>query len=357
MSTLSASEAITPVFQRTEPVLFQPFRIGCFWKLAATAHLALMGSLFVPAPLATLLPHAHGTRPGAALFHILPPLFAGALMFLFFYVGAGLQFARFDIVLRGEYERPFWRRYAPFTGRRPGLKLALSALFLLVLGASLAFVLPRILAHLQVTPGQWPPPGLFLHLFLLEAILCLSIFFLIFCCSSLFDDCILPSVTLEGVSLREAFRRFAALLRNEPGAFLYHVVFKFVFALGCAIAMEIGTLVTEWILAIPLVLLGLVGWPPLHTLGPTGHLLIATGLGVLLLTIAAILFYATVGFIGEVLLFLQFYALYFLAGRYPLLGGLLDPPAPDFADPTPPPPAPASQQLPFFQADTAPPTT
>jgi hypothetical protein len=354
MRTLSASEAITPAFQRTEPVLFQPFQIGCFWRLAATAHLALMGSIFLPAPLA-MLPHAHGTRPGAALFHILPPLFAGAVMFLFFYVGAGLQFARFDIVLRGEYEKPFWRRYAPLTGRWPGLKLALSALCLFVLGASLAFVLPRIVAYLQVTPGQRPPPGLFLHLFLIEAILCLAVFFLIFC-SSLLDDCILPSITLEGVSLREAFRRFAALLRNEPGALVYHVVFKLVFALGCAIAMEIGTLLTEWILAIPLALIGFVGWPLLHTLGPADHLLMVTGLGVLLLTFAAILFYVTVGFIGEVLLFLQVYGLYFLARRYPLLGGLLDPPAPDFAYPTPPPPAPTPSQLPFLHPDPAPPT-
>ena len=325
MRPLSASEAITPAFQRTKAVLFQPFQIGRSWKLAATAYLAVMGSMFVPTPLVALFHHPHGSRLGAALFQAILPLvilFACALMFVFFYIGARLQFVRFDIVLRvaKRRSRPSGRRYAPFTWRWIGIKLALSALFLVLLGAPLAFVLPRALAQLQITPGQRPAPGLFLDLFLLEAIFWLALFALMFS-SSLLDDFLLPSIALEGVSLREAFRRFDALLRSEPGALLFYAFFKAVLALACGIAMEIGIVVTECILAIPLLLVGFLGWLMLHTTSvPPGHLLMATGVVLLGLAFAAILTYVTTGFIGAFVLFLQAYALYFLAGRYPMLG-------------------------------------
>jgi len=122
------------------------------------------------------------------------------------------------------------------------------------------------------------------------------------------------------------------------------------------IAMEIGILVTEFILAIPLLLVGFLGWLLLHHLGPAGHILMATGVVVLVLAFAAILVYVTIGFIGAVVLFFQAYALYFLAGRYPMLGDQLDPPTPGFAYSTPPPPAPATPQLPFLSPDPERPT-
>ncbi len=210
------------------------------------------------------------------------------------------------------------------------------------------------MARLQITPGQRPAPGLFLGLFLLEGLFCLTIFFLMFC-SSLLDDFILPSIALEGVSLREAFRRFAALLHGEPGALLYYVVFKALLALACGIAMQIGIFVTEGILAIPLALVGFLGWLLLHTLGPAGHILMAAGFVVLVLAFVAMVFYVSIAFIGAFLLFLQAYALYFLAGRYPMLGDLLDPPASGYAYPTPPPPAPAAPHIPFLSPDPEPP--
>jgi hypothetical protein len=358
MHPFSASEAITPAFQRTKTVLFQPFQIGRSWKLSATAYLALMGSLFLPTPLATLLPHPHGTRPGPVLLQLFLPVFAllgSALMFLFFYIGVRLQFARFDIVLRGEKKiAPLWRRYAPFTGRWLGLKLSLSAVFFVLLGVPLGVVLPRILAKLQFTPGQRPAPALLLDLFLVEALFCFAFFFLMFC-SSLLDDFILPSIALEGVPLGEAFRRFTRLLRSEPGQLLFYAVFKALLALGCGIAMEVGILVTEFFLAIPLFLVGFLGWLLLHHLGPAGHILMATGVILLGLAFASILIYVSIGFIGAVMLFLQAYALYFLAGRYPMLGDLLDPPTPGLAYPTPPPPAPAPQ-FPFLSPDPDHPT-
>jgi hypothetical protein len=74
-------------------------------------------------------------------------------------------------------------------------------------------------------------------------------------------------------------------------------------------------------------------------------MLMAAGAIVLGLIFVAFLFYIGLLVMGCVYIFFQAYAMYFLAGRYPLLGSLLDPPPPALirAEPLPPdvPPAPA----------------
>jgi hypothetical protein len=358
MRALSASAAITPAFDRTRAVLFQPFQIGRSWKLAATAYLAMLGGVFLPTPLIWLVQHPHAGRHGAALLQVILPfvvLLGCAIAFLFFYIGARLQFARFDIVLRGEKKiAPLWRRCGPLVGRWIGLKLGLSGLFFILFGAPLAFLFSRFMANLQFVPGRPPAPYFVLHLFLVEALLFLSIFSAMFC-SSLLDDFILPSIALEGVPLSEAFRRFAALVRSELGPVVYYVFLKALLAVGCGIALEVAIIFGELVIAIPLALIGLLGWLLLHTLGPAGHILLVAGVIVLILAFAVLILYLIIGLIGAVLLFFQAYALYFLGGRYPMLGDLLEPLPSSFAYPPPPPPAPAPPPLPSLQPHPEPP--
>ena len=65
--------------------------------------------------------------------------------------------------------------------------------------------------------------------------------------------------------------------------------------------------------------------------------------GLILASWAILLYIATVGF---VMTFNQAYALYFLGGRYPLLGNLLEPPPPVYPyAPTPPTPPPTFHPL------------
>ena len=49
-----------------------------------------------------------------------------------------------------------------------------------------------------------------------------------------------------------------------------------------------------------------------------------------------------IGLVGTVFVFTQSYALYFLGGRYPLLGNIIEPPP--FPYPTPPPPLAAKDE-------------
>ncbi|HWZ50839.1 MAG TPA: hypothetical protein VNW54_05185 [Granulicella sp.] len=359
MRTLSASEAIAPAVERTKAVLFQPFQIGRSWKLAATAYLAAMGGLFLPMPLTALLQHGHGSSLAAAAVAVVLRwifgLLGAAVLFVLFYIGARLQFARFDIVLRGEkMVAPLWRRYAPVAWRWIGLKLALSAVFLALAAVPLALVLPQLTARLQVAPGQRPSPHLLLSLLLFEAVIGLAIFAMMFC-SSLLDDFVLPSIALEGTPLGEALRRFGALIRSETGPFFFYLFFKALLAIACVIAMEIVILLSELLAFIPLGLLGALGWLLLHHLGPSGHILMLAGGVVLVLLFAVFAFYASLGMAGASVLFFQAYALYFLGGRYPLLGDLLEPPPPGFAYPAPPPlpgtPDPTPPQLPLLRPD------
>ena len=54
MQRLNAIDAITPAFTRTHEILFQPFRVGRSWKLAAAQYFGLLGAFFAPLPLMLL---------------------------------------------------------------------------------------------------------------------------------------------------------------------------------------------------------------------------------------------------------------------------------------------------------------
>jgi hypothetical protein len=162
--------------------------------------------------------------------------------------------------------------------------------------------------------------------------------------SGLLGDFILPSLALEGTTLAEAFRRMGQLIRQEPGEFFLYALLKTVLGgaayLGVIIAFEIVLLIVVLILFLAAALIGfllhLAGVPPI----------VLTFLRIFLLFAFEIFFigYALLLAIGPVLTFLDAYALYFLGGRYPMLGDLLDrstpPPAYAYAAafPYPPPP-------------------
>jgi hypothetical protein len=326
MRTLSASEAISPAIDRTKSVLFEPFQKGRSWKLAATAYLAVMGNVFLPTHLAFLgMPR----QPGMAgtnflLFFLLFGVIVTVVMALFFYAGVRLQFVRFDIVLtRSKMVAPLWRKYAFCTWRWLGLKLVLSIAFLIICGAPMVALFRFFMAHTP-TPGQQPPPE-FVSSFLLAymgfvlGIGALMLF------ASLLNDFVLPPVALENATVSEGLRRFFGLFRKEPGQLISYILFKAVLGIAAAVAMEIGIILVELVAAIPLGLIAFVGWFLLHSHGQIGQILIVAGSVVLALIFFVFIFYTTIGLFGCPVLFFQAYALYFLGGRYPLLGDLLEP--------------------------------
>ena len=333
MRPLSATECISPAVERTKLMLFTPFRIGRTWKLCITAYLCRIGTLFFPFPLIYLafLPavRSAGGTLGVTLLCI-TVLLLTALFVYVFHLCSRLQFAYFDMVLnRGEFVAPAWRKYGPQSLSWTGLKILIgSALTLICAAPTVAYVrhvIPVFRSLPAMTPGQPPPPQLMaaivsLYVGYFAILLIFGFFFLI---SSLLSDFIVPSLALEDTGIKEAFRRMSVLIRNEPGEFALYTLIKTVLgvvAYMCAIiAWEIAFTLCTLILA---GIAGLIGYL-LHLAGIPSMILIvlAIALGILWYGFSL---YTTMFPIGVVLTFLDAYALYFLGGRYPMLGGLLD---------------------------------
>jgi len=357
MPILSALDAISPAFARTKLVLFTPLRKGRTWKLSATAYLATVGAVFLPFPLIYLgfLPMARKAGGSLAAWGLITGvLLLTALYVWIFHLCSRIRFAFFDIVLnRGEFVAPAWRKYGPQARKFTAFKILLGTIVTAVFAVPAAGYFYHFFSVISsIKPGQEPPPELIFGLFAgyMLAYFGLGMFFF---ASTLLNDFIVPSLALEDTSLGEAFRRFGRFIRNEPGQFALYVLMKFVLGfagyMGAIIAFEIVFLVAIAIIALIAFGIGFL----LHMAGVSTVVL--TVLGVILAVACYLFFlvYCLILVIGAVLTFLESYKLYFLSGRYPMLGELLDrstppptiyAPPPSYPAPNYPPPPPAIEQ-------------
>jgi hypothetical protein len=126
-----------------------------------------------------------------------------------------------------------------------------------------------------------------------------------------------------------------------------YIFFKVVLALAGGIGWYLGILLAMIIAAIPLGIVAALGLLLFHFFGLAGHVLITAGGFVLYLGFMAFVFYMEIGLYGCIVIFLQAYALYFLGGRYPLLGNILEPNDSDVARAIVPPPFSLMPEPPF----------
>ena len=287
-----------------------------------------------------------------------------ALWTWIFHLCSRLQFAYFDIVVnRGEFVAPAWRKYRtqalPWTGIKILAGSILTLLCAIPLTAYVRHLIPAF-KSMMIATGQPPPPHFFravLSVYAGEFVLALG-FGAIYLVGSILTSFLLPSLALENTGIREAFRRMTELIHREPGEFAIFVLLK----AGLGVAAYIGaTVIWEIVFLLVTFLLGaivfLFGFL-LHLAGvPT---VVLTVLGVFLAVVWYIVgvFYSLMLAIGPAWTFLDTYALYFLGGRYPMLGDLLDqstPPAPPlpaypypaaYAGYPPPPPGPVGDSNP-----------
>ncbi len=348
MRPLSATECISPAIERTKLVLFTPFRKGRTWKLCATAYLCRGGTIFFPFPLISLalVPLAKSAGGMPAVVVLVAVLFAlSGLFFLWlFHLCSRLQFAFFDIVAnRGDFVAPAWRKYGPQSLAWTGVKVLLGCVATLATAAPLVALFHRIApifaALRTIQPGQ-PPPLRLIGAFYAGYGVLLLIFGTLYLVSSLLTDFILPSLALEDTGMAEAFRRMVELIRREPGEFILYTVLKVVLGMaaymGAVIAWEIAFILVTLILALVVFAIGFV----LHLIGVPSVVLSVLGFLVAFAWYLFIAFYSLLLAVGPVLTFLDAYAVYFVGGRYPLLGDLLDKSTPPPAYPysfTPPP--------------------
>jgi hypothetical protein len=359
MQRLNAIDAISPAFTRTHDLLFRPFRLGRSWKLAASSYVGFAGAIFVPVPLFFLLiPFLPGTDQLGRTFALAIGTVYTAIFFVIFYLGARMSLVDFEMIAtRQKFIAPMWRHYGrrvwPWIGLKVAVGTVLSAAMTPFLINSGKQLFGLILAMPKVTPGQPPNPMLFQSFF--NQIISVELHFVVVYlvlkfASTLLDDFVKPFFLLEDIPLAAAISRgFAVFLADPIGCILY-LLLKFVLSVIALIMWYIADLVVTILLLLVLLIVGGIGagiiYLTSHAAGhgqaPIGAVLLVAGAIVLYGSLFVCMFWYQIGSVGYLLTLLDAYALYFLGGRYPLLGNLLEPgPGAPF---TPPPVFPSSDE-------------
>jgi len=330
MRVLSATEAITPAIDRAKALL-QPFALGRWLKLGLVALLAEMSGQFAFPPLGgSSQPHQHfaapwsGAASGAAILAIAVVAVIGLVLTLvLFYLGSRMQLVLMDLVAtRTTLVAPAWHRTASRTWRWIGLKVLCFLAFVILMGILLAYPI-FLLAHAFAQNKAGAIGGFalfFVAIFLAVFVAALVAWFL--------RDFVLPFILFGDARPGDALRSAVFIARCEPGSVLFYFFMKFVLMLAAGIACELCFVLAVLACGIPTGAIGAAMWFLLRHSGPLAHAIMYGGfalLGVVFLTgmVCSILCIS-----AAVLIFYQSYALYFVGGRYPQLGNLLEPPPP-----------------------------
>jgi hypothetical protein len=248
-----------------------------------------------------------------------------AVSLLMFYLSSRLQFVLLDSVLRGDaHIAPIWRRYARATWYWIGLKVAFFCVALVCVSPVLVPMVIRFIHMSRAQHAARDPMSFFAAMLGFLG----TIFFIVLLISAaytLLNDFGLPSMALEGTPLAVTIRRVWGLLRSEPGPVLLYLVMRLVLGLVVSIACIVGLVIALLIALIPFGGVGAILWASLRHSALPGHMLMVVGLSALGLAYGALALLAAVMLFGYVQIFFQAYGLYFLGGRYPLVGAYLNP--------------------------------
>jgi hypothetical protein len=353
MQPLSATDAIAPAWQHTRRLLLGPRNPRLFFKIAAVAFFAEVTSFSFSFSKPMHAGHGGGASPlvlGAILGIVLACVAVGLVVaFALFYLSSRLQFTLFHIVLRSEAQvAPIWRRYAAATWRWMGLKLLF---FLAALACVTPIFIPAVLYFIHAISLQSHGDHSHIVSFILTMFAFVVVIFLfvvtVAVVTILLRDFAVPSMALEGTPLRETVSRVVALTRAETGQVALYVLLRV--CLGIA-----GTFVSYMLLGVLALIVGAplggVGfglWKQFHLAGAGAHAGMIAGWILLALALLTVLAIGVICLFGYLFTFLQAYAIFFLGGRYPLMGQLLTEP--------PTPVAPAAQPQPWTPAFYTPP--
>jgi hypothetical protein len=279
-------------------------------------------------------------------FIVLISIVALLIGLVFFYISSRLQFVLFDVVLRSDTTvAPIWRRYGAVTWRWMLLKFLFFVAALLCLAPVLVpMVIHIIRATSNSTDGQMADPASFIVSIFGFVLLILLFALIIGVCYVLVRDFGLPSMALENAPMSVTIQRVLRLVRAEPGQITLYLVILLALRIACAIICYIMLFFAALIAAIPFGGAGLALWLSLRHSDTAGHIGMIAGCLLLGAVFAVIVILAAIMDFGYMFTFFQAYTLYFLGGRYPMLGAYLDPPPlPQWTSP----PAPAPLQSGF----------
>jgi hypothetical protein len=347
---LSAVDCIGPAFTQTKQQLFAPFRWGRWARLALvcllTGEFAGGGGGGPSGNFNFPVSHGKGGKHLLAIPNIdwgkilpwLPWILVGVvllflLILLWVYVASVFRFVLFDSVLYDRCElKGSWARWEPCGRSYFYWCLAFSVICWIV--SSLLIGVPLLLAW---RAGLFHHPGEHLLALILggAALLFILIAFFILCAiAALFakDFCV-PIMAMEKLGVLDAWRRLLPMLAAEKMAFAGYVLMKIVLAIGCAIIFGIITFLTLIILLIPLGIAGVILFFGGKAIGLTLNVATISILVVLGGIVLAGILYLIALISTPPMVFFQSYVLHFMGSRYPALGTVVFPPAPE----TPPP--------------------
>jgi hypothetical protein len=352
MRLLSATDAINPAIEHTKALL-RPFSLKLWLKLGLVAMLAEMGAQFIFPPFGNTGGHTSSQTSGIGAVaggitaaHVMIIAIIGVIFFLFgllfLYFGSRMQLVLMDLVAtRTTLVTPAWHRTASRTWRWIGLKVAFFLALFVVLGALL--IVP-IIYFFRSMPANGTQQQLGTGFFAGFALFFVAFFFVMFVIMTalwILRDFVLPFILFDDATLGTALRNTSIILRREPGSVLLYLLMKLVLSMAAGIIGELCIFFAVLIAAIPLGLIGGILWFTLHQAGPLGTAIMYVSFALLGAVGLTVLFVVVVCIAGAVLTFNQTYALYFVGGRVPNLGNLLQPPPPPFMEMPPPPFAPA----------------
>ncbi|GAA3750876.1 DUF7544 domain-containing protein [Terriglobus aquaticus] len=361
MRVYSAGEAIGPAWEHTKALMWRDRRWGRLLKLALVAFGAELGTSF-NFNLNGFRNHGTGHAVAAVMAGVAVVVLFLALIFfvVLLYLGSRLQLVQFDILLlRDPMVAPAWERHGPHTWRWAGLKVVIMIGTVIVLLPLLIPAIPIFVAFFkaaQPTAGSTPVPlsgihwGAFFVAFAEVFAIVIAAVLLIRFVTSL----VLPGVALEDLRFGDALRRGWDIFRTDVPGMLWFAVLQPLFLMLMGLMLGLGLLLMFAVLALPFGLLGYLVWHSVHAAGTAAWFLMGTlGVvaGVIILAIMGCAYLATA---GTLLMFARAWSLYFLGGRYPLLGQYLEP-GPAVPVWTPPPSLPRDEDSggPGFPANPA----
>ncbi len=262
---------------------------------------------------------------------------------LLLYFGSRMQLVLMDLVAtRTNLVAPAWHRTSTRTWRWIGLKILSFLAIVFLLAIILAAPLIHFIRSMPRGGGQPPSAVIFANLALFVMITIVVVIILM-AALWLLRDFVLPFLLFDDADIGTALRRAFEIIRHEPGSVIFYLFMKFVLSILAGIAAEICIALALFVAAIPLGIVGGVLWFTLRHAGPLGVAILYFSFGLLSIVLLAAAIILVFCIAGAVLIFYQSYALYFVAGRYPRLGAILEPPPPPLPDLPPmpfPPPAP-----------------
>ena len=347
MGVLSAIDAASPAFERMRAMLFRPFRIKTWIKIGFIGWLA-----GVTASSGGNFNYRGGQWPGGhemddvwrkihdaiQSIHIrefiwiivILATIGLAIGILFVYLFSRFRFILFDTVMSGNADiGRGWHRYRDQAHRFFAFwllyTLAVWAVFGAIIGIPLWHAYKAGVFHRDASISTifavFGP--IFLGVLLAGIVVAII--------GTFARDFLVPLMALDNLGVDEAWSALLRMIGREPLAWAGYLGMKVVFSIGAAIIFGIALVFIALILAIPAVILVLVGVLIAKSAGPAG---IAIGIFLLVLFVLAmiVLWFLIVIFCSApVVVFFQAYPLYFFGGRYAKLGELLWPSPPPIA--------------------------